>query len=585
MPSNCSTEQHQQVLLKLYEFIRAEQEASRHQLNEVWERPLATKLFAGHTQKFTQLKAGPEPKTIWAYPDESESRFREGDLLCIHSGNPWDDLLGHCLSFEYEEETRWLLRGQDADTVLRLYDANTICYADPDAMDLTGLYQKALDEIAQSPKAQEKLLPLLAGNIEPAFSDADFAYAMQRGRDEGLNPAQCEGLALAFAAEHIACIQGPPGTGKTKVLSLLVKLMTERGARILMTSHTHMAINNALNKIAEQAVPVAKIARKTQKKGLNSLIPIFDSFDQWDEKPDEGYVIGATPFTTVTSRLHKIHFDVVIFDEASQITPALALMAMRVADTFIFIGDQKQLPPVVQSASVLSPAQSSIFSRLVSKRTDHSVMLNQCYRMNEWLTLWPSKQFYRSELESAGINKKRRFSTIKKPKKYNDILSGDSCAIFIPVCDSSARSRNKADADFIADLCESAIQAGLNSEEIGIVTPFRSQGRTIRDSLRAKIGFNNSRMIIADTVERMQGQEKELIILSLPCGDKSYLQAIAGFLFQPERLNVSITRAKTKLIIIGPELSDGLEHSDSAIQSWIDTYCDFVKSCKRMEIY
>lgn len=126
----------------------------------------------------------------------------------------------------------------------------------------------------------------------------------------------------------------------------------------------------------------------------------FEYGDDWEHKPDSGYVIGATPFATCSSRLEQYDFDTVIFDEASQITLPLAIMAMRKAKRFIFVGDHKQLPPVVLSVSVLDDC--SIFSRMISGNPDVSVMLSQTYRMCHALSSWYSQIYYSGRLVSAG---------------------------------------------------------------------------------------------------------------------------------------------------------------------------------------
>ena len=155
---------------------------------------------------------------------------------------------------------------------------------------------------------------------------------------------QAQAIGLAHGALQIACIQGPPGTGKTRVLSLIARLMVKRGERLLVTSHTHMAINNALNMILAQGVPTVKIGRQAQRKGLNDGVPCHPDLGAWENRPTDGYVVGATPFATCNARLENYEFDTIVFDEASQITVPLALMAMRKGKRFIFIEKSAPCP-------------------------------------------------------------------------------------------------------------------------------------------------------------------------------------------------------------------------------------------------
>jgi DNA replication ATP-dependent helicase Dna2 len=98
------------------------------------------------------------------------------------------------------------------------------------------------------------------------------------------------------------------------------------------------------------------------------------------------------------------------------------------------------------------------------------------------------------------------------------------------------------------------------------------------------LGPDAARDVVADTVERMQGQERELIILSLASGDEVFLGAVAEFFFQPQRLNVSITRAKSKLIVIGPQPAAVPKLETSHLRRWIGQYLDFLKQLARVEL-
>lgn len=571
------------LLSDLYQLVHDEQQTANHQLFTTWERPLSDKLQKGITQGFVRIERGPEPTTLWAYPDDTESRFREGDLLCLHQGNPLEPLC-RGLSFELEEDNRWLLRGIRAVAAFNDYMGGT-CYVDPDAMDLTGYYRQTLEEIATSAAGRETLMPLLSGQLDIGFDEGAMAEAIRIAQAEGCNDKQAEAVGWAHGAQHIACIQGPPGTGKTRVLSLIARLAVERGERILMTSHTHMAINNALNKIHVQGVPVVKVGRATQRKGLDDAIPNFEGLDGWEDRPTNGYVVGATPFATCTSRLENYGFDTILFDEASQITVPLALMAMRKGKRFIFIGDQRQLPPVLLSRSVLDKESHSVFSHLTSREAEHLVMLEETYRMNRWLTDWPSRTFYGGALQAAGKNRERRLRLSGMPARFSAVLDADSPAVFIPTPDTSARTKNWKEAELVADLVEAIAAGGLPMSEIGIVSPYRAQGRTIRTLLAERFGREAARQVVADTVERMQGQERELIILSLATGDEAFLSAIAEFFFQPERLNVSVTRAMTKLIVIGPEIGDIPDNNgNETIRQWVAWYRDMISQCRKVAL-
>jgi DNA replication ATP-dependent helicase Dna2 len=317
-----------------------------------------------------------------------------------------------------------------------------------------------------------------------------------------------------------------------------------------------MAINNALNKIHQRGVPVIKVGTPSTIKGLSKDIKYHAAGDDWNDRPDSGYVIGATPFATCTSRLEKFEFDTVIFDEASQITIPLAVMAMRKAKRFVFVGDHKQLPPVILSKSVMDASSDSIFSTLISLNNRTSVMLAKTYRMNTHLSTWPSRQFYNSDLISEGPNKHRLFCLPSPPSKHTAELSGDKPFVFIKSPGTNSRTSNIEEAKLVSSIINAAIEVGINPADIGVVTPFRRHAKELKSELAKKFGWEKSSTIVTDTVERMQGQERELIIVSFCATDPLFIKNIATFLFQSERLNVAITRPMTKLIVIGPDLPE-----------------------------
>ncbi|HVZ33916.1 MAG TPA: DEAD/DEAH box helicase, partial [Polyangiaceae bacterium] len=274
----------------------------------------------------------------------------------------------------------------------------------------------------------------------------------------------------------------------------------------------------------------------------------------------------------------------VIFDEASQVTVPLAVMAMRVGTRFVFIGDDKQLPPVLLSRSVLDDDAGSVFGKFSFRDAEHAVTLDETHRMNRSLTAWPSTAYYQGALQSVERAASRSFTLERAPARFEALLSPEHSAVFVPTLDIRARARNDRDAQLVGDLCETAHASGLALDEMAVVTPFRAQGRAVRRELARRFGHEHAKLVVADTVERMQGQERELIILTLAAGDQAYLGAISSFFFQPERLNVSITRARTKLIVIGPEPERLPQVDEPKVQAWIHQYASMIQQCFRVTL-
>ncbi|MBV1881041.1 MAG: AAA family ATPase [Pseudomonadales bacterium] len=550
----------EQTLENLKSFVQAEHEAGQQKLVETWQKPLPTKLQSGVTQLIKKIKIEDKHNLILTLGDRN-SRFREGDMICLHQGDALDAPFVRQATIEAEYDGEWLVRAFDfnADKVREVVGD---CYADPDGMDLKPFFDTALSDIASSKIGMEVILPLLGGQLDAGHIYADnYDDAADYAEEQGLNEDQIDATGKGVAAQYLTCIQGPPGTGKTKVISLIAKLLVDDGRCVLLTSHTHMAINNALNQIKKQGVPVIKVGAAGCTKGLNEGVRRFDQGSDWEDRPDRGYVIGATPFATCTSRLENFEFDTVIFDEASQVTVPLAVMAMRKARRYVFVGDHKQLPPVVLSKSVLDDNCYSVFSQLIAGNEKTSVRLTQTYRLNHDLSRWPSQQYYENRLESVGANSKRMF-TLSKPDKHADVLSKEHSFVYLKSPGINSKGDSEEEANLVVDIVCTALDAGLPPEEIGIVTPYRNKAKRIRNGLTAKLGMHTAKKIVADTVERMQGQEREMVILSLCSTDLQFLQAVAAFFFQPERLNVAITRPMTKLILIGPELPPDFLNAD-----------------------
>jgi DNA replication ATP-dependent helicase Dna2 len=262
-------------------------------------------------------------------------------------------------------------------------------------------------------------------------------------------------------------------------------------------------------------------------------------------------VIGATPFATRTGRLSGVEFDTVIFDEASQITLPLAIMGMLVAKKFIFIGDHCQLPPVLMSRAGNELLHGSVFGALVDRGFD--TLLTETYRLNAELLAWPSAQFYDGQLRPAtSAIAARRLAWQTTPGSLAAVLDPETPLVFLDVGRRNTTTRSRTEASAVGDLVIALLTGGIPPSEIGIVTPFRAQSREIRSLLRRAVPDPIARQqLIVDSVERMQGQERDVIIVSLTTSNPVFAADIADFFFQPERLNVAITRPRVKLIMVG----------------------------------
>lgn len=570
--------QLKQQIAQLEQFVADEKAAALQQLKTVWSKNLDAKLASGQTQRIDHLELL-DNRSIRAQLGNNESRFREGDIVRLYLDDPVTGIHLTELRLEALQGDEWLLHARqiNQDSFVELANG---CLADPCFIDLQSFYQKALNEVASSNDGRV-ILPLLSGQlINDQLDLDDYDELYDSLGNEGFNEQQRDAIALGVLAKQLACIQGPPGTGKTRVIAKIAQLLVQNNERVLLTSHTHMAINNALNKICPLIEHTVKIGSLECATTLVPRVKKFTHAENWQDMPDCGYVIGATPFATCGQRLEAYSFDTVIFDEASQITLPLALMAMRKGKRFVFVGDHKQLPPVVLSQSILGN-HNSAFASLLQEHNQLVVMLNETYRMNQWLAAWPSQTYYQGALKSSGNNQQRRLPLNTPPGPVARILDPAHPLVFIPSPGAQHKNKNEPEAKLVTEIILAAVNAGLASSEIGVVTPFRLHAKNIRHTL-AKQGINS---LIVDTVERMQGQEMELVILSLCSTEPGYVRALADFLFMPERLNVSITRAKSKLIIIGPRLStQSFSSANSHTQTVVAQYLSLIGSATQHDL-
>jgi DNA replication ATP-dependent helicase Dna2 len=211
-------------------------------------------------------------------------------------------------------------------------------------------------------------------------------------------------------------------------------------------------------------------------------------------------------------------------------------------------------------------------------------MLNETYRLNQRLAAWPSEAFYCGELESHCDAAHRRLELPKPPEKYADILDPTKSSVFVRVpASGNMTTVNQKEAELAVDLIAELLACGLGATQMAVVTPFRRQGKWIRDSLRRNPRTASAaREMIVDTVERMQGQERDVILFSLVSTNMEFILRLADFYLDPRRLNVSITRAKTKLIVLS-----GLNFSLLASQ-WggrdAEFLEDFINNCDQVDL-
>lgn len=256
---------------------------------------------------------------------------------------------------------------------------------------------------------------------------------------------------------------------------------------------------------------------------------------------EESDVILATNSSAALESIARVKFDVAIIDEASQATIPSILIPLAKAHRFILAGDHKQLPPTIISERA-GELEKTMFEELIKMYPHKSQLLNVQYRMNSLLMKFPNEEFYNNGLRSA--------SSVDEIT-INDILDSDhdeEALLFIDTSDvednremhlkDSKSIVNKLEADISVSIARDYLNAGISEEDIGIISPYADQVKIIQENTPVEV----------KTVDGFQGREKEIIIISTV---RSNENGNIGFLKDLRRLNVAITRAKRKLIIIG----------------------------------
>jgi DNA replication ATP-dependent helicase Dna2 len=234
-------------LAQLTKLVLADAAASQRQVQQVWARPLAERVAAGRAIADVRVAGHQMASLLTLRCPRNESRFREGDILCLSRESPFFQP-NFLVTLELDEEHELLVSTEHPGVSVFDFVAQPDGWVlDEGFIDFSNFAVAALEEAADTLAGRQRVLPLLTGGSRPAMDMERYEHALERATAWGLNEQQAEALAMAYASDLAYLIQGPPGTGKTLVLARLAQLLAEDGERVLITAFTHRAINNALN--------------------------------------------------------------------------------------------------------------------------------------------------------------------------------------------------------------------------------------------------------------------------------------------------------------------------------------------------
>ena len=415
-----------------------------------------------------------------------------------------------------------------------------------------------------------------------------------------LNPAQEQAVNNVLRAKDVAIVHGPPGTGKTTTLVEAIYETLRRENQVLVCAQSNMAVDWISERLVDRGVNVLRIGNpvKVNDKMLSftyerrfadhpdypQLWSIREAIrklrqgrkrrrdEGWHQKLDrlksrateleirinaqlfgEARVIASTLTGSASRLLIGQKFGTLFIDEAAQALEAACWIAIRRASRVILAGDHCQLPPTVKSIAALRGGLgTTLMERIVRQKPEVVTLLKTQYRMNEHIMRFSSDWFYSGMVEAAPQIRYRGILDLDNPITWIDTAEVEGKEEFVG--DSFGRI-NRAEAELTLDTLEKYFskigkQRILDERiDVGVISPYRAQVQLLRRLVRKKEFFKPYRSLISvNTVDGFQGQERDIIVISLV---RANADGQIGFLSDLRRMNVAITRARMKLIILG----------------------------------
>lgn len=423
-------------------------------------------------------------------------------------------------------------------------------------------------------------------------------YTFDAMRFPWLNASQEKAVNEVLWAKDVAVVHGPPGTGKTTTLVEAIFETLRRESQVLVCAQSNMAVDWISEKLVDRGINVLRIGNPTRvndkmlsftyerrfeahpdypqlwsiRKAIRELRQQRKHADSWHQKMDrlksratelelrirsslfgEARVIASTLTGAANRVLEGEKYSTLFIDEAAQALEAACWIAIRKAGRVILAGDHCQLPPTVKSIMALKGGLGkTLMERIVENKPETVTLLKMQYRMNEQIMKFSSEWFYNGMVESAPTVSHRGILDYDTPMMWIDTAECDGKEEFVG---ENFGRINRAEAELTLQTLQQYLekigkQRILDeSIDVGIISPYRAQVQLLRKELRKREFFRPYRhLLTVNTVDGFQGQERDIILISLV---RSNDGGDIGFLRDLRRMNVAITRARMKLIILG----------------------------------
>ena len=418
-----------------------------------------------------------------------------------------------------------------------------------------------------------------------------------------LNKTQEEAVNEVLRAKDVAIVHGPPGTGKTTTLVEAINETLMRESQVLVCAQSNMAVDWISEKLVDRGIPVLRIGNPTR---VNDKMLSFTYERRFEAHPDypqlwsirkalrdlrehrrrgdssyhqkterlksratelevriNGELFGEARVIacTLTGSAHRLlqgqRYNTLFIDEAAQALEAACWIPMRKVSRVVLAGDHCQLPPTVKSIAALKAGLGkTLMERIVENHPDEVSLLKIQYRMNEQIMRFSSDWFYHGQVESAPSVRHRGILDYDIPIEWRQASIDDEGTPPAEEFVGESFGRiNKTEAQLTLDTLQRYFekigkQRVLDERiDVGVISPYRAQVQYLRQQLRKREFFKPFRHLISvNTVDGFQGQERDIIVISLV---RSNDEGQIGFLRDLRRMNVAITRARMKLIIMG----------------------------------
>ena len=529
---------------------------------------------------------------------EIERLFEYGRPVCFFTQDATGRLsyLDFTATVNYVDEDRMVVILPGPDALLALQGKEVLgvqLYFDETS------YRLMFDALKRVISAKNNRLAELREIFHGAHPASSFSF--QPIRFPWLNPAQEAAVNKVLHAKDVAIVHGPPGTGKTTTLVEAIYETLHRESQVLVCAQSNMAVDWISEKLVDRGVSVLRIGNPSR---VNDKMLSFTYERRFESHPDyphlwgirrairelysrnrkgaerenirqkinslkdrateleirineslfsEARVIACTLASSANRLLMGQKFGTLFIDEAAQALEAACWIPIAKADRVIFAGDHCQLPPTVKCYEALRGGLGETLMQAVVRNKPGVVsLLTLQYRMNDEIMRFSSEWFYGGVLRSAPEVKYRSILDFDTPIEWVNTEGMDCNEEFIG---ESYGRINKPEAELcIGQLKQYITRIGRErflSEriDVGIISPYKAQVQYLRQLMRCDSFFKPYRpLITVNTVDGFQGQERDVILISLVRANE---EGQIGFLNDLRRMNVAITRARMKLIILG----------------------------------